>query len=75
MGFSIKFIHLCQDGPLYTMRVTEYNFQKYHISLKMDFVLANSADPDEMCFTWVFTVCQSTYLGVSGLQRFNLSNT
>ena len=41
-------------------------------SLKIDVVLANSADPDEMppyaAFLWVFTVCQRTCLGVSGLQ-------
>ena len=30
--------------------VTSYNFQQYFVflSLKMDFVIANSADPDEM---------------------------
>ena len=27
---------------------TGYNFQKQSISLKIDFVLTNSADPDEM---------------------------
>ena len=39
----------------------------------MDFVLENSADPDEMLhmqhFIWVFTVCKSTALGFSGLKR------
>ena len=38
-----------------------------------DFVLAISADPDEMPyvrhFIWVYTVCQSMSLGLSGLQR------
>ena len=41
------------------------------LSLKIDFVLANSADPDEMphdaAFHTAFTVCQSTYFVVSGL--------
>ena len=42
------------------------------LSLEIDFVLANSADPDEMPhFIWVFTVCQSTCLGVSAPQRVN----
>ena len=45
--------------------------QRYSIfSLKIIFILANSADPDEMPhFIWVLTVCQSTRLGVSGPQR------
>ena len=37
------------------------------------FILASSADPDEMLhfadFIWVFTVYQSTHLGVSRIQR------
>ena len=37
------------------------------------FVLANSANPDEMppYFIWVFTVCHITNLGVSSPQRVN----
>ena len=39
------------------------------LSLKVVLMLANSADPDEMqlyaVFHLVFTVCQSTHLGVS----------
>ena len=42
------------------------------LSLKITFVAANSADPDEMphnvAFHLVFTVCQSTHLGDSGLK-------
>ena len=39
-------------------------------SPKMVFVLANSKDPEEMQhFICVFTVCQSTPLGVCSLQR------
>ena len=40
-----------------------------HSFLKIDFVFANGADSDEMPFIWVFTVCQSTCLGVIGLQK------
>ena len=52
------------------------NFQKYGIFLSENhFVLANSANPDEMYlmrhFIWVFTVCHSTHLGVSSPQRVN----
>ena len=39
------------------------------LSLHIDFVLANSADPDEMPPYWVFLVCQSTCLGVPSLKR------
>ena len=41
------------------------------LSLKIDFVLANSADPDEMAryaayhLVWVSTVCESTVYGFS----------
>ena len=31
----------------------------YNVSLKVDFILANSTDPDDMT---LFTVCQSTHL-------------
>ena len=57
--------------------VKSYGFQKdfVFLSLKMDFVLANSADPDEMlhdaAFHLVFTVSQHIHLGASGLQRVN----
>ena len=34
------------------------------------FILTNSADIDLMrYFIWVYTVCQSTHLGVSSIQR------
>ena len=41
---------LAWDDALYTLRVTGYDFQKniVFLSLKIDFDLANSADPDEM---------------------------
>ena len=44
------------------------------LSLKIDLVLANSADPVEMPFNVAFQLgllaCKSTCLGVSDLQRF-----
>ena len=58
----------------------DYNFQiknctlYINLSLKIIFVLANSVDPDEMPqtmwhFIWVFTICQSIHLGVTGKKR------
>ena len=52
--------------------VTEYNFQGniVFVSLEIDYVLANSADPGGI---WVFAVCQSTcLLEVFSLQRVNV---
>ena len=45
------------------------------VSLKHILILANSADYDEIMlhFIWVFTVCQSTGLGVSSMQRVKMS--
>ena len=76
MECSIKCDSLSQDGPLSIyIGVTDYISIKYCFSLKLNFILANSADPDEMlryaAFIWVFTVCQSTHFGVSILQRVN----
>ena len=47
--------------------VTDYNFQKYivFLSLQVDYVLANSADPDEMPHYAAFHVglyCLPKYL-------------
>ena len=60
----------------YILRGQRLYFKKnvLFLSLKIVFVLANSVDPDEMLhimqhFTWVFTVCQSTGLRISGPQR------
>ena len=39
------------------------------LSLKIVFIIANSVDPDEI---WVFTVCQSTHLGVYSIQRVSM---
>ena len=51
-------------------------FRTQIIFLKIDFVLANSVDPDEMphyapFYQGTFTVCQSTHLGVTSKQRVN----
>ena len=45
------------------------------VSLKINFVQANSADPDEMPhqFIWVYTVCQSTHKGVPASSSTQLS--
>ena len=50
-----------------------YNFQENIVFLFEDlFILTISVDPDEMQhYIWVFTVCKSTYLGVSHIQRVN----
>ena len=45
--------------------------KNFFLSLKIDFVLVSSANPDEMPhygLIRVFTVCRSTHLGVSNLQ-------
>ena len=40
------------------------------MSLKIVFILANGANPDKMpSYIWVYTVCQSTCLSVSGMKR------
>ena len=51
-----------------------FNTRKFNIvlvlSVEINLVLANSADPDEMRHSiWIFTVCQSISFRVSGLQR------
>ena len=49
-GIFHKFDTVSQDGPFYMLRVYMLIFQKniIFLSLKTDFVLANSADLDEM---------------------------
>ena len=50
------------------------SFSTIILSLKIHFVLSNSADPDEMRhFIWVFIVCYSINLGDPRPQRVNLS--
>ena len=57
-------------GSLCILRGHGLNFEIniLFLSLKIYFVLANSVDTDEMphyaAFIWVYTACQSTYLGV-----------
>ena len=77
MQFSIKFDTAMSGWSIVYVESQRLYFQIYYISFyesKIDFVLANSADPYEMPryavfhFIWVFIVCQSTRLGVSGLQ-------
>ena len=48
------------------------------LSPKIVFILANSADPDEMphfaAFIWVITVCQSSCLPVSRMKRVKFAH-
>ena len=47
--FPLHLIELSHGGKLHILRVTAYNFLKNaFLSLKINFVLENSADPDEM---------------------------
>ena len=39
------------------------------LSMNIVLTLTSRADPDEMHFIWVFTVCPSIHLGVSGIQN------
>ena len=41
------------------------------LKMKIDLMIAKSEDPDEMHFFGVFTLCRSTHLGVSSIQRIN----
>ena len=49
-GIFHKLIKLSQYGPLYILRGHSYNIHQNSVflSLKIDSVLANSADPDKM---------------------------
>ena len=70
MEFSIKLIQLSQDGPLYVMRATCYNFQfniVFHF-MRISFVLANRAVPDEMQYPVAF------HLGIQYLQKYLFSS-
>ena len=60
-------IRLSQDGPLYIFRTLRISFLNtvVFLSLKIDFVLANSADPDEMSCSEAFHLslhCLQKYL-------------
>ena len=73
-------MQLCQDGPLYIEGSQILIFKNCCISFSEDpFCFSKQYRPDEMLpyakvnimrhFIWIFTVCQSTNLGVSGPQR------
>ena len=65
------------NGQLYILRVRAFNFPNHFVFLllKTDFVLANSADPDEMSRSAAFDLglhaCKSACLGYSSLQKVN----
>ena len=67
-GFKTTCFWKLEPVTLQYILNTGSNFQKHVvlISLKIDFVLTNSADQDEMHSIFVFTVCQSIRLEVSG---------
>ena len=77
---SVKAVKgLSQDGYCIILRGHRLNFPKNvlnFLSLKIDFVIANSAMlmkcHNIWHFMWVFTVCQSTHLRVFGLQRVKI---
>ena len=52
MEYSLKFDTVKQDGPLYILRDDRLQFQKNiaFLSLKINFVLANSSYPDDAAF-------------------------
>ena len=56
------------SGPLYILRGLRYNFHRsiVFLSSKIDFVLANSADPDEMPHNAAFN------LGLHCLLKYSL---
>ena len=62
---SMDLIHCISKG-------CELNFLLYDVDC---FILANRADPDELLhmrhFFLVFTVCKSTCLPISRMERFN----
>ena len=84
MTFFKKKLNTVKSGcPLYTRVSRDHMFyivflfflnNIVFLSLKVDFVLANSADPAkchiQWHFIWFHTVCKSIHLGFSGLQRF-----
>ena len=62
---NLGYIFLCTYLGVYG-----YNFQKYSIILSEDLSLTlQTVDPDEMPWIWIFTVCKSTHLGGSRIQR------
>ena len=71
MEFSIKFDTAQSGWSIVYFEGLQLKFPKIQ---NIDVVLANNADPDEIMrhFSWVFTVCQSIHLGVSGSQRVKM---
>ena len=66
--FELGIVHCTYIG------VSDYNLKKKKLYsfVCRSFTLTNSVELDEMQhFTWIFTDCKSTRLGVSGIQRVN----
>ena len=75
MDFPIHIDTISMGLPIVYLKGSQVDCSKLHLydvqvflSLKVVLILANSADPDEMLHL-VFTVYQSTCLGVSSIQR------
>ena len=75
MEFPIKFDTVKSGWSIVYFKGSQVIISKnIFLSLKIDFVLGYSADPEEMPhhavwhFIWFFTVCQSTSLGIPGTQ-------
>ena len=58
MKFSIEFDTVKSGWSIVYIKVI-ISKNIVFLSLYMDFVLANSADPEEICnFIWIFIICQ-----------------
>ena len=75
--FPYILIQLEWDCPVLYIKGSQVTFLNYNVflSLQVVLILANSEDLDEMprfaAFHLGLTVCQSTRLGVSSIQRVN----
>ena len=73
MDFPPHIDTLSMGLPILSFKGSKVELRSYDIflSLKVVLILANNAD---LHFIWVFTVCQSTHLGVPSIQRDKLEN-
>ena len=73
VSFWFYTIHL--EWPFNISRDNRYNFHSPFLSQKIVSFIANSVDPDKMLhyetFHLVFTVCQTTHLGIKNTIYFN----
>ena len=70
MEFTIKLHTRKAGGSIVYTDGSKVIISKNFLSPMIDFVCANSVDPDEMLhFIWVVAVCQSTHLRFKSLHR------